>query len=240
MKPLYKGHAKQFIHAMWGAGQKSFVKHVIFLDENAPTLENYESVATYILDRFTPKSIFITEGILDALDHSSPETLVGGKLGIDATSANTVEAPLLLGDEELLKRVKELIPDAANLHQFMRRTKNPVTVISVRKTKNAKSYFEALVELSMHIRVVVFVDEEKNDVFNPYMLIWRVTNNMDAIRDVFVSGLMVGVDGTNKNLLDGFNREWPDDVECTPSVVDALKKKNLWDLSDNMYEKFQL
>ena len=240
MKPLYKGHAKQFMHAFWGAGQMSFVKHAIFLDEKAPTLENYEAVATYILDRFAPKSLFITEGILDALDHSSPEALVGGKLGIDATSANKIEAPQLLGDDELLRRVKELVPDAVNLHQFMRRTKNPITVISVKKTKNAKNYFDALVELSMHMRIVVFVDEAKNDIFNPYMLIWRVTNNMDAMRDVYISALMVGIDGTNKNFLDGFGREWPDDVECTQSVVDALKQKGVWDLSDKMYEKFQL
>ncbi|MCK9474019.1 menaquinone biosynthesis decarboxylase [Sulfurimonas sp.] len=240
MKPLYKGHAKQFMHAFWGAGQMSFVKHAIFLDANAPKLENYESVATYILDRFTPKSLFITEGILDALDHSSSETLVGGKLGIDVTSANKVEAPQLLGDEELFTRVKEIVPDAVALHQFMRRTKNPITVISVNKTKNAKNYFDALVALSMHIRVVVFVDEAKNDIFNPYMLIWRVTNNIDAMRDIFISGLMVGVDGTNKNLLDGFSRKWPDDVECTKSVVEALKKKGLWDLSDELQRKFQL
>lgn len=240
MKPLYKGHAKQFMHAFWGAGQMSFVKHAIFLDDNAPKLESYESVVTYILDRFTPKSLFITEGILDALDHSSPETLVGGKLGIDATSANKVEAPQLLGDEELFARVKEIVPDAVALHQFMRRTKNPITVISINKTKNAKNYFDALVALSMHIRVVVFVDEAKNDIFNPYMLIWRVTNNIDAMRDVFISGLMVGLDGTNKNLLDGFSREWPDDVDCTPSVVEGLKKKGLWDLSDELQRKFQL
>lgn len=240
MKPLYKGHAKQFMHAFWGTGQMSFVKHAIFLDENAPTLENYEAVATYILDRFTPKSLFISEGILDALDHSSPETLVGGKLGIDATSAHKVEAPQLLGDEELFVRVNEIIPEAVNLHQFMRRTKNPITVISVNKKKSAKNYFDALVELSMHIRIVVFVDEEKNDIFNPYMLIWRVTNNIDAMRDIFISGLMVGVDGTNKNLLDGYSREWPDDVECTQSVVESLKKKGVWDLNDKLHEKFQL
>ena len=39
----------------------------------------------YILNRLTPKSILITSGIVDALDHSSEEALVGGKLGIDAT-----------------------------------------------------------------------------------------------------------------------------------------------------------
>ncbi|OHD96556.1 MAG: menaquinone biosynthesis decarboxylase, partial [Sulfurimonas sp. RIFCSPHIGHO2_12_FULL_36_9] len=225
MQPHYKGHAKQFMHAFWGAGQMSFVKHAIFLDEKAPKLDGYESVSAYILDRFTPKSLFITEGILDALDHSSPESLVGGKLGIDVTAAQKQEAPELLGDDELLLRVKKAIPDAVNLHQFMRRTNNPITVISVNKTKNVKQYFDALSELNAHMRVVVFVDAAKNDVFNAYMLVWRVTNNMDAIRDVFVSGLMVGVDGTNKNIFDGFNRRWPDDVDCTLSVVESLKSK---------------
>jgi len=240
MQPLYKGHAKQFMHVFWGAGQMSFVKHAIFLDEKAPKLENYQAVATYILDRFTPKSLFITEGILDALDHSSPETLVGGKLGLDATSAHKVEAPQLLGDEELLVKVKELIPEACELHQYMRRTKNPITVITVNKTKSVKEYFDALVDLSTNIRIVIFVDEAKNDVFNPYMLLWRVTNNIDAQRDVFISGLMVGIDGTNKNALDGFTREWPDDVDCTPSVVELLKKRGLWDLDDKLNDYYQL
>ncbi len=132
------------------------------------------------------------------------------------------------------------MPDAMGVHQFMRRTKNPITVISVNKSKTAKEYFEALIDLSTNIRIVVFVDEAKNDLLNPYMLIWRVTNNMDAIRDVFISGLMVGIDGTNKTLLDGFSREWPDDVDCTPSIVEGLKQKGLWDLDEKLYNEFQL
>lgn len=240
MQPLYKGHAKQFMHAFWGAGQMSFVKHAIFVDEDAPRLENYEAFATYVLNRFTPKSMFITEGILDALDHSSPETLVGGKLGIDATVANSVEGPQLLGDAELLERSKELIPDVVDVHQFMRRTNNPITVISVNKTRNVKEYFDDLLVLSTHLRIVVFVDAKKNDIYNSYMLIWRVTNNMDALRDVYVSGLMVGIDGTNKNSLDNFTREWPDDVDCTQSVVAKLKAMGVWNLDEKLYNKFQL
>ncbi len=240
MQPLYKGHAKQFMHAFWGAGQMSFVKHAIFVDEKAPSLENYEAFATYVLNRFTPKSMFITEGILDALDHSSPEALVGGKLGIDATSANKVEPPHLLGDAELLQKVQELIPEAVDLHQFMRRTNNPITVISINKSKNAKEYFDALLPLSTKMRIVVFVDHNKNDVRNGYMLVWRVTNNIDAQRDIYQSGLMVGIDGTNKNELDGFTREWPDDVDCTQSVVNHLKNIAVWDLEEEIFKKFQL
>ncbi len=240
MQPLYKGHAKQFMHAFWGAGQMSFVKHAIFVDEKAPKLENYEVFASYVLNRFTPKSLFITEGILDALDHSSPETLVGGKLGIDATAANSVEAPQLLGDAELLIKVKELLPDVVDLHQFMQRTNNPITVISIDKTRNAKEYFDDLLVLSTHIRIVIFVDAKKNDIYNSYMLLWRVTNNMDALRDIYQSGLMIGIDGTNKNSLDNFTREWPDDVECTQSIVQGLREKKLWNLDEKLYNKFQL
>ena len=240
MQPHYKGHAKQFMHAFWGTGQMSFVKHAIFLDEKAPKLENYEALTSYILDRFTPQCLFLTEGILDALDHSSPESLVGGKLGLDMTAAHKVEAPHLLGDEELLAEVKELIPEAVELAQFMRRCKNPITVITVNKKKNIKEYFDALVTLSTNIRIVIFVDELKNDVHNPYMLLWRVTNNMDAQRDIFTSGLMVGIDGTNKNQLDGFSREWPDDVECTPSVITSLQERGVFDLNPKLIAKYQI
>ena len=240
MQPLYKGHAKQFMHAFWGAGQMSFVKHAIFVDEKAPLLEDYEAFTSYVLDRFTPKSMFITEGILDALDHSSPETLVGGKLGIDATVVNEAKAPELLDDSALLEQVKKLVDDAVDVHQYMRDTKNPITVISVKKTKNAKEYFNALVPLQKHLRIVVFVDDTKNDVNNAYMLVWRVTNNMDAQRDIFVQDLMVGIDGTNKTELDGFTREWPDDVDCTPSVIASLKAKGVWDFDEELYNKFQL
>ena len=240
MQPHYKGHAKQFMHAFWGAGQMSFVKHAVFVDEKAPSLNNYESFSTYMLNRFTPKSMFITEGILDALDHSSPETLVGGKLGIDATAANIVEPPKLLGDSDLLKKVKRKIADTTGLVQYMRHTNNPITVISVEKSKTGKDYFDALSSLKKNLRIVVIVDEEKNDITNPYMLIWRVTNNMDAVRDVYILDDMVMIDGTNKSKIDGFTREWPDDVECTQSVVDSLKEKSLWDLDDELYNKYQL
>jgi len=240
MQPLYKGHAKQFMHAFWGAGQMSFVKHAIFVDEKAPALEDYEAFTTYILDRFSPKSMFITEGILDALDHSSDETLVGGKLGIDATVEKSVDAPNSLSDDALFQRVKELVPDAVELQQYMMHTKNPVTVIKVEKAEKVRKYFEALLPLSTYLRVVVFVDAVKNDVKNPYMLVWRVTNNIDAQRDIFISGLMVGVDGTNKSTIDGFTREWPDDVDCTQSVVESLEQKDLWDLDKELHKKYQL
>ena len=240
MQTLYKGHAKQFMHLFWGSGQMSFVKHAVFLDAAAPKLTNYDALATYILNRFDPKRLFITQGITDALDHSSPEALIGGKLGIDVTAANSPEAPELLGDDELLQMLQKLSNDITGVQQYMRHTKNPITVVSVKKTDIVKKSFEAIKELEKYLRIVVFVDEEKNDISNAYMIIWRVANNIDAGRDIFVTDKLVGVDGTNKNAIDGFVREWPGDVECTQSVVESLKSRGLWTLEEELYKKYQM
>lgn len=72
------------------------------------------------------------------------------------------------------------------------------------------------------------------------MLVWRVTNNIDAQRDIYIHELMIGIDGTNKNKLDDYTREWPDDVTCTKSVIDSLKERNIWDLEDKLQDKFQI
>jgi len=240
MKTLYKGHAKQFMHAFWGAGQMSFVKHAIFLGEDAPRLNNYEPVVTHILNRFHPSRIMISEGITDALDHSSPEALVGGKLGIDCTGQPMIEAPELLTDEELLKKVQVCDDSIVEVRQYMRRTRNPISVISVKKNSSMKRVFEKIEGLEKNLRIIVFVDEQKNDLDNPYMLVWRVVNNIDAGRDVYVKETLVGVDGTNKNTLDGFEREWPGDVECTPSVLHSLQERNVLEKDDDLYHRFQL
>ena len=240
MKPLYKGHAKQFMHAFWGAGQMSFVKHAIFVGDDAPRLNNYEPILTYILNRVHPSRILISEGITDALDHSSPEALVGGKLGVDCTGAPMIDAPEILKDEELLKKLQACERSIRGVRQYMRRTRNPITVIAVEKSTAMGPVFDALKPLEEHLRVIVFVDDAHNDLDNPYMLVWRVVNNIDAGRDVYRDADRIGIDGTNKGTLDGFEREWPGDVNCTPAVLESLQKRGVLEIEEKLIHKFQL
>ena len=240
MRTLYKGHARQFMHLFWGSGQMSFVKHALFFGEDAPKLTNYEALATYALNRFLPKCIFVTEGITDALDHSSPEALVGGKLGIDLTASYSIEKPEVLDSNELLTLICPFISEAQEVTQYMRHTANPITVISVIKNRSLSRVADMLASLQRYLRIVIVVDSENNDIHNPYMLLWRVTNNMDAGRDILVNGSIVSIDGTSKNHFDGFERQWPGDVNCTPSVVSKLKSLSLWELDENLEKKYQL
>ncbi len=240
MQPLYKGHAKQFMHVFWGAGQMSFVKHALFIDEKGPELGNYFAMAKYVLDRFSPKMLFISEGITDALDHSSPEALVGGKLGIDATLKFNPEMPELIEDKELLALLQERIPEVEDVRQYMLMTPNPVTVITINKSRSVSGLFELLRDLKQYLRIVAVVDVKNNNIDNPYMLTWRIVNNLDAQRDLSIIDEVVYIDGTNKSSVDGFERRWPDDVTCTPEVVASLKSKGLWDLDPELELLYQL
>ena len=101
-----------------------------------------------------------------------------------------------------------------------------------------KNLFEELNPLLKHIRILVAIDEAKNSLKSPYMIVWRVVNNIDATRDIYTFDESVMVDATNKNSVDGYLRDWPDDVDCTPSVIDELQQKKLIDVDDEFIEKF--
>lgn len=237
--PQYPGHSLQIMHALWGVGQMSFVKHALFVDENAPALGDYEALAKHILDRLSPEAVTITTGIVDALDHSASKPLVGGKLGIDATGEVVERRIEPVDDETLLEQAKALDNSIVALKQYVTDSANPITVIQYEKQRPARELFDVLGPLAKHIAIAVFVDTRQNDVNNPYMLVWRVTNNIDAQRDVWL-GEMIGIDGTNKDPMDGFAREWPGDVLCDKTVFEDLRSRGLIDLDDDTVAHYQL
>ena len=240
MKTLYKGHAMQFMHAFWGVGQMSFVKHALFVGEDAPELEDSEALARHILNRLSPERIFITKGIVDHLDHSANEQFVGGKLGVDATEDEVEEGiKEPLEDSLLLEKMQTIDSTIVSLKQYMKDTKNPICVIAVDKKESQLKVIDKLKVLKDNIKLLIIVDRANNDIDDSYMLIWRVVNNIDAQRDVLLEPF-IAIDATNKCELDGFNREWPKDTFCTKSVLDGLQEKGIIDIDERFIKKFGL
>ncbi|NPA11997.1 MAG: menaquinone biosynthesis decarboxylase [Epsilonproteobacteria bacterium] len=237
--PRYPGHSLQVMHGLWGVGQMSFVKHAVFVNEDAPDLRDYENLTRYILNRVDISKVLISKGVVDELDHSSVEELVGGKLGVDATAAEIENKDLkLLSDDELFEKIKNIDASVTDVRQYFTDTKNPVCVIKFDKTKSAKEIYENLSGLKEHIKIAVFIDTDEID--NPYMLVWRVTNNIDALRDVWL-GEIIGIDGSNKCEVDGFFREWPPDVEPTKEVIEKLEKLGLIEgITQQELKKYQI
>ncbi len=240
METHYKGHAKQFMHAFWGVGQMSFVKHAIFVGKDSPKLTDYGAVSEYILNRVDVSRLLVSEGIVDALDHSSPEALVGGKLGLDCTGEEIEEGVAsTIGDEALLEAMQTIDSNVVALKQYFTHTKTPVCIMAYRKERCVHRLFDDIGGLHEHIRLLIVVDAENNDIENPYMLVWRVANNIDAQRDLRKEPFIM-LDATNKNSLDGYDREWPGDVMCDPEVLESLKRRGVIDYDRELLEKFYI
>ena len=79
------GEARKVIHALWGLGQMASTKFIAVFDHDI-NLRDYSTVVWKLLNNVDPRrDIILSEGPLDALDHSAPYANFGGKMGIDAT-----------------------------------------------------------------------------------------------------------------------------------------------------------
>lgn len=245
---LYPNHATQIMHAFFGVGQMSFVKHAIFVDNNAPKLDDYENLTPYMLDRFDAKKMYFCDGIIDELDHAS-EYCFGSKLGVDLCD-NFGFSPreevvkeqsaqkTKINDEflEALKQVKGFL----EAKFYYENTKNPILCIRIDKQESIKNILEKInLNFVCWRGVVVFLDEE-NKLYNPYFLVWRVVNNIDAKRDIFIKGDLVFVDATKKYPFEGFEREWPKEVLCDKAIIKDLIKRKILEDDDKFYDKLEI
>lgn len=234
----YPAHAQQIMHAFWGVGQMSFVKHVIFVDKNAPSLKDYDTLIPYMLDRFNTKKILISEGICDQLDHASPNSCFGGKAGLDACEEIQVEELEILEDEKLLELFKTKV-ELLNLKQFYKESKSPIVCILLDKKEKIEQSFDKLLEFKKYFRILVFLDAE-NKLENSYMLVWRVVNNIDAKRDIFIKEERLGVDASAKGEAEGYLRAWPKQTDCTKSVIEDLILRNILENNPDLFNKFEI
>ncbi|MGJ9108030.1 menaquinone biosynthesis decarboxylase [Campylobacter jejuni] len=234
----YPAHAQQIMHAFWGVGQMSFVKHAIFVDKNAPSLKDYDALIPYMLDRFNTKKILISEGICDQLDHTSPNSCFGGKAGLDACEEIQVEELEILEDEKLLELFKTKV-ELLNLKQFYKESKSPIVCILLDKKEKIEQSFDKLLEFKKHFRISVFLDAE-NKLENSYMLVWRVVNNIDAKRDIFIKEERLGVDASAKGEAEGYLRAWPKQTDCTKSVIEDLILRNILENNPDLFNKFEI
>lgn len=236
----YPSHALQIMHAFWSTGQMSFVKHAIFLPKDSPDLRDYENVSEFILNNLDINSnLLISQGICDALDHSSPNYASGGKLGVNCTNGEAKYENLhILSNENLLSLIKENYKEVVVLRQYFTNTKNPITLLGINKKTKVLSNISAF--NNKHVRIVFVLDSDDNDLDNLYMCIWRIANNIDASRDILIQNNIALIDATRKGPLESHFREWPMDVDCSKEVLDRLIERNIIDNDLNLFRKFYI
>lgn len=232
----YPGHARKVMSALWGQGQMSFCKALAVVDADAD-LSRPRAILETVLNHLDPdRDVYITEGVLDVLDHSAPEPLFGGKVGLDATRRLPSEAPRperpirtqWPGDGALLehaRRVSERITDA---HRPDLAVRNPLLLLSFRKdgTTPAPSAAPGLLasDALKDFSIFVFYDHDI-DLRDGSLVLWKLFNNVDPKRDIIRERGRMVVDATKKGPEDGHLRLWPDDIVMDPQVVERVARR---------------
>ena len=112
-------------------------------------------------------------------------------------------------------------------------------MIKFEKDRPVKELFSKLLEFKEFFKLVVVVDMQ-NYLENPYMLLWRVTNNIDALRDIYIDGENFCVDATSKSELEGYTRGWPMQTDCKREVVADLVKRGVVKDEPELFYKFEI
>lgn len=111
IKKRYPGQAKKVICALWGIGLMMLAKLIVVVDEQVD-VQNLSEVMWRVFNNTDPRrDLIITEGPLDALDHSSPFSCYGSKIGVDATRKLTEEGHPRIWPEEIKmsQEIKEIV-----------------------------------------------------------------------------------------------------------------------------------
>ncbi len=231
----YPGHARRIMSAVWSQGQMSFTKAVALVDGDVD-LQDPRRVFETILDEIDLESdVYITEGILDVLDHSAPDPLFGSKAGIDATHRHPgerqrpVRQTLPVPPDEVIEKS---LGDASGLlfsfHRPPLEARNRLLLVSFAKdgkTPGRTISRELLSNRPLEPFSILVLLDSSIDLRDYSLVLWKVFNNVDPARDILKQDGRIVIDATTKGLEDGHARPWPSDIEMDPEVVLRVEKR---------------
>jgi 4-hydroxy-3-polyprenylbenzoate decarboxylase len=117
IKKQYPGHAKRVMFAVWSfLRQFMYTKFVIVCDDDIDA-RNWQDVIWAMTTRMDPvrDTLLIENTPIDYLDFASPQSGLGGKMGMDATSKWPGETTREWGeviqpDEDVVQKINEIWP----------------------------------------------------------------------------------------------------------------------------------
>ena len=230
----YPMQSRRLMSALWGLGQMSFVKTIVTVDADV-NVHDYEEVARILLSTVDfEKDLFFSEGILDVLNHASDQMLYGSKLGIDLT--NKIEGEPGYGKEDpphahppaLPKQeaVIEAFPEVKAVAEIQ----NSILLVALDKTapNQGKQFIQSFFDHPKFSTVeIVIVLEGHVDLTNISIVMWKFLNNIDPKRDFHFEGERLGIDATKKFPEEGYQQNWPEEIEMTAEI--KTKVDNKWD-----------
>ncbi len=143
-----------------------------------------------------------------------------------------------------LSLLKMQYPEIQNMSFPLEGVFHNCVIVSIKKSyplhgKKIMSSIWGLGQM-MYTKMIIVVDHTV-DVSNYSEVIWKVFNNIDAKRDLVISegpldaldhasdypnfGNRLGLDATKKWKEEGYQRQWPDDIEMSDEIKDLVSKR---------------
>lgn len=231
----YPGHARKIMSAIWGQGQMSFSKAVALVDWGTDLRRPARVLETLLNTLDLETDIYITEGVLDVLDHSAPDPLFGAKIGLDATRRRPDEKqrfPAAIGplpSEKMVADSMRSISDClVSFHAPVLDVRNRVLLVNF--VKDGKTPGGALVgKLFEEPRLKTFsifvLLDSAIDLRDYSLVLWKLFNNTDPKRDLYRRNARIVIDATRKGPEDGHTRPWPDDIKMDADVALSVEKR---------------
>jgi len=228
----YPGHAQKVMHGLWGQGQMSFCKAIVVVDRDVDLKDPNQIIGRFIENFDIQSDLTQAKGILDVLDHSSPTPVFGSKIGMDLTARVAGEPerfpaehfPSSAADkpEELLDRIKRKLDGVvrARCFYFPQRDakaplRNSILFLCVEKGPSRPGKFYAKNLLNMtnldSFNIIILYDPHI-ELSDNSLLLWKMFNNVDPGRDLFIRDNRLVIDACRKDAGDGHPREWPDEL----------------------------
>lgn len=85
IKKAYALQARRVMHAVWGAGQMSWTKMIVVVDEDVDVHDEVAVLRAMFEHCDFARDLELVNGPLDILDHAAPRLGAGSKIGFDAT-----------------------------------------------------------------------------------------------------------------------------------------------------------
>jgi len=111
IRKTYPMQAYKIMHGLWGMGQMMFSKYIVVVDDDVDVQDTREVLFRWCANTDPQRDTLLTRGPADVLDHATPESGMGSKLGIDATRKLPGEGfrrpwpPLIRMDESVKARI---------------------------------------------------------------------------------------------------------------------------------------
>ncbi len=227
----YAGHGQKVMHGLWGHGQMSYCKAIVVVDGGV-NVQNPAQVLEQVMEKLDVSSdLTLARGILDVLDHSSPIPNYGTKVGIDLTARMAGEPPRQSASdsaagtppdlEDLLARIQGQCEGVIKARWFLPPSspkpswRNRMLFLAVAKDESRTGRYFAerlLAAAELQAFSIILLYDDHVDLEDASLLLWKMFNNVDPGRDLFVRGHRVVVDACKKTPGDGHPREWPDEL----------------------------